>query len=216
MPAHRDIFYGGSWHAPHSGKYVPTLNPANGKVLAEIAEADACDADLAIQSASQAFEPWPRLKPQERAAKLREAAWVMREHAEEFAMLNALNTGGPVANIANDARGAAESLQYFSGLVTEIKGETIPVGDGSLNYTVREPLGVVARILAYNHPCLLAGAKIGAPLATGNTVVIKPSEQAPLSALRMAELIGQIFPPASSIYCREEVNAGRCCQLTKR
>ena len=89
---------------------------------------------------------------------------------------------------------AAQAMEYFAGLVTEVKGETIPMGSALFDYTLREPLGVVARIVAYNHPLMFAAMKIGAPLAVGNTVVVKSPEQAPLSALRMAELIGGIFP----------------------
>ena len=89
-------------------------------------------------------------------------------------------------------------IDFFAGLVTELKGDTIPMGAALFNYTLREPLGVVARIVAYNHPLMFAAMKIGAPLAAGNTLVVKPPEQAPLSALRMAELIGGVFPPGSS------------------
>ena len=111
-------------------------------------------------------------------------------------MLDALNTGNPVAEMVADARVAATGIEYFAGLTTEIKGATIPMGPGNFNYTLREPLGVVARIVAYNHPLMFAAVKIGAPLAAGNTVIVKAAEQAPLSALRMAELIGGVFRPA--------------------
>jgi hypothetical protein len=119
---------------------------------------------------------------------------VLRGEAEALAMLDALNTGNPVSQMVADARMAAQAMEYFAGLVTEVKGETIPMGNAMFDYTLREPLGVVARIVAYNHPLMFAAMKIGAPLAVGNTVVVKSPEQAPLSALRMAELIGDIFP----------------------
>src|SRR5690606_20237579 len=115
-------------------------------------------------------------------------------NAEELAMLDALNTGNPVAEMVADAKIAAANLDYFAGIAMEAKGQTIPMGDNNLNYTVREPLGVVVRIVAYNHPLMFAAQKLAAPLAAGNTVIIKPSEQAPLSAIRMAELIGDVFP----------------------
>ena len=98
-------------------------------------------------------------------------------------MLDALNTGNPVAQMVADAKIAATGLEYFAGLVTEIKGQTIPMGPGSLNYTLREPLGVVARIVAYNHPLMFAAVKIGAPLAAGNTRR-QGARQAPLAALK--------------------------------
>ena len=195
LPANRDLFYGGRWHPPLSGRYVETINPANAEAIARVADAGAADAEAAILAAQQAFDAWRRTKPLARAAMLKEAASILREHAEELAMLDALNTGNPVAEMVSDARIAAGSIEYFAGLVTEIKGETIPMGEGNFNYTVREPLGVVARIVAYNHPLMFAGMKIGAPLAAGNTLIVKGAEQAPLSALKLAELVGGVFPP---------------------
>lgn len=195
LPTHRDLYFNGGWHAPKSGKYVDTINPATAEPIASIADAGVADVDAAIACADTAFHSWRALKPMERAGMLRKAGAVLRAHAEELATLDALNTGNPVAEMVRDAAVAAAGIEYFAGLVTEIKGETIPMGDGNLNYTLREPLGVVARIVAYNHPLMFAAMKIGAPLAAGNTIVVKPPEQAPLSSLRMAELIGDIFPP---------------------
>jgi betaine-aldehyde dehydrogenase len=195
MPAHRDLYYAGKWQTPRSGRYIKTINPALGEVLVEVADAGTEDAVAAIHAAYEAFEGWRKLKPTERAGILREAARRLRANAEELAMLDSLNTGNPVAEMVHDARIAAAGIEYFAGLATEIKGETIPMGEGNLNYTLREPLGVVARIVAYNHPLMFAAMKIGAPLAAGNTVVVKAAEQAPLSGLKMAELIGDIFPP---------------------
>lgn len=194
LPAHRDLYYGGGWHAPLAGRYNETINPAKGSAITSVAHADSADAEAAISAAHRAFPAWRSMKPLERAALLRQAASILRDHAEELAMLDALNTGNPVAEMVNDARIAAGSIEYFAGLVTEMKGETIPMGERNFNYTVREPLGVVARIVAYNHPLMFAGMKIGAPLAAGNTLVVKAPEQAPLSALRLAELVGDVFP----------------------
>jgi betaine-aldehyde dehydrogenase len=120
---------------------------------------------------------------------------VLRANAEELAMLDATNCGGPVSEMLRDVETGARGIEYFAGLVLEIKGETIPLGSGYLNYTVREPLGVVARIIAYNHPILFATMRCAAPLVAGNSILIKPSEQAPLSTLRLAELVSDIFPP---------------------
>jgi betaine-aldehyde dehydrogenase len=194
MPVHFDLYYGGDWHAPRSGRYVATASPALDEPLARVADADVDDTDAAVLAAHGAFEGWRALEPQQRGDILRAASQILREHAEELAMLDAMNTGNPVAQMVQDARVAAASIEYFAGLAMEIKGDTIPMGSGNLNYTLREPLGVVARIVAYNHPLMFAAMKIGAPLAAGNTVVIKAAEQAPLSALRMAELIGGFFP----------------------
>ena len=195
LPTHFDLFYGGEWHAPRAGRYLDTINPAQDAPIARVADAGTEDTEAAIDAAHQAFPGWRALKPLQRGDVLRAAAGILREHAEELAMLDALNTGNPVAEMVADARIAATGIEYFAGLTTEIKGATIPMGPDNLNYTLREPLGVVARIVAYNHPLLFAAMKIGAPLAAGNTVIVKAAEQAPLSALRMAELIGQVFPP---------------------
>jgi betaine-aldehyde dehydrogenase len=195
IPEHRDLYYGGKWHKPLSGRYADTHDPSTGQSVLAVADASAADAEAAILAAHEAFAGWRSTKPLDRAGMLRQAAGILRAHAEELAMLDALNTGNPVAEMLADANVAAFGLDYFAGLITELRGETIPMGEGRLNYTLREPLGVVARIVAYNHPLMFAGMKIGAPLAAGNTVVLKAAEQAPLSAIRMAELIGGIFPP---------------------
>ena len=194
LPAHRDLYYGGGWHTPATGGYITSLAPATGRPIAEAPIAEAADVDAAVQAAHAAFAPWRRTMPTERGQLLRQAADVLRRHADELAVLDALDTGNPVTMLAGDARFAANGLDYFAGLATEVKGQTIPMGDGNLNYTVREPMGVIARIVAYNHPLMCAALRIAAPLAAGNTVVVKAPDQAPLSLLRLAELIGGIFP----------------------
>jgi betaine-aldehyde dehydrogenase len=120
---------------------------------------------------------------------------VLREHAEELAMIDAADCGNPVHEMVMDATVAAAQIEFYAGLVTEMKGASIPMGPGVVNFSVREPRGVVGRIIPFNHPFMFCAGKIGAPLATGNTVVMKPPEQAPLSSLRLAELIGGILPP---------------------
>jgi len=159
MPKHCDLYYAGRWQVPRTGKYVDTINPALGEPIARVAEASAEDAHAAICAAHDAFTGWRKVKPLERSAMLKEAATILRSHTEELAMLDALNTGNPVAEMVNDVRAAAVVIEYFAGLVTEIKGNTIPMGEDNINYTVREPLGVVARIVAYNHPLMFAAMK---------------------------------------------------------
>jgi betaine-aldehyde dehydrogenase len=194
LPSHRALFYGGDWHEPQSGRYAETVNPAYDEVLCSVAGAGTADVGAAVEAAQAAFPAWAALRPTERARYLRQAAALLREHALPLAQLDALNNGNPVSILAHDAGFAADALDYFAGLATEVKGETIPMGDGNLNYTVQEPLGVIARIVAYNHPLMFAAARLAAPLATGNTVVIKSPDQAPLSMLRLAELVGSLFP----------------------
>ena len=194
LPEHRSLYYGGAWHEPISGAYDETINPAYNEAITVVPVADVTDVDAAVQAAQAAFPAWAATLPIERGRLLRLAASVLREHSEELALLDSLNNGNPVSILAKDAGFAADGIDYFAGLATEIKGETIPMGDGNLNYTVREPLGVVARIVAYNHPLMFAALRIAAPLAAGNTVVVKSPDQAPLSIIRLAELIGDIFP----------------------
>lgn len=195
LPVQRGLYYGGAWHAPKAGASAPTINPTYNEVITTAPLADAADVDAAVQAAHAAFPAWASTTPVERGLNLRRAAAVLREHAQPLALLDALNNGNPISALAMDAGFAADCLDYFAGLATEVKGETIPMGDGNFNYTVQEPLGVVARIVAYNHPFMFAAAKMAAPLAAGNRVVMKAPDQAPLSTLRLAELVGDIFPP---------------------
>ena len=119
----------------------------------------------------------------------------MRDHAAELAMLDAANCGNPVTPMLKDVYDGAQYVDFFAGLTTEVKGVVTPMGPGVVNMTVHEPLGVCARILAYNHPLMFLAIKIGAPIAAGNSVIVKPPPQAPLSALRLFEIAGDIFPP---------------------
>ena len=194
LPRHRDLFYDGGWHRPHGG-YAETFNPATGESLGACAEANAADVDAATRAAQHAFPAWRGMRPLERGAMLRSIAARLREHAGAFALIDAANGGNPVGETTGDVHAAAAQLDYFAGLAGEVKGETIPMGDGAINMTMREPFGVCARIVAYNHPLMFTAAKMAAPLAAGNTVIMKPPQQAPLSAYRMMEIIGDVMPP---------------------
>jgi len=195
LPEHRDAFYGGEWHKPKSGRYVDSINPGTAESLGPVADCDAADIDAAVGAAKKAFDGWRNTPPFERARLLKRVANMLREHAEELAMIDAADCGNPVHEMVMDATVAAAQIDFYAGLVTEIKGASIPMGPGVVNFTVREPRGVVGRIIPFNHPFMFCAGKIGAPVATGNTVVMKPPEQAPLSSLRLAELIGSILPP---------------------
>ena len=153
------------------------------------------DVDLAVKAAREAFYAWRDTPAQERAKAVRKAAAILLANADELAWLEALDTGNPFQAMRFDVEISAGYMEYFAGLVTEIKGDTIPIGAGTLNYTLREPLGVVGRIGAFNHPLLFTAGKCGAPLVTGNTLVVKPADQTPLSSLRIAELWHDVFPP---------------------
>lgn len=195
LPRHQDLYYDGKWQTPADARYQETVNPATGGTILAVAQAGTVDTELAIEAAHRAFPAWKAVAPAQRAACLRKAAEILRTHANTLAMVDAIDTGNPVAEMVSDAHVAANSLDFFAGMIPMLKGDTIPVADDSFHYTVREPLGVVARIVAYNHPLMYAAAKIAAPLAAGNTVIVKAPDQAPLSCLKLAELLDGVFPP---------------------
>ncbi|HTH96224.1 MAG TPA: aldehyde dehydrogenase family protein [Stellaceae bacterium] len=195
LPGHHALYYGGQWHKPVDGGEIVTSNPATGEAIGPAPHAMAADVDRAVASAKAGFETWRRTPPLERAKIMNAAAQVIREHGKELAMLDSADGGNPIAEMLSDAAVAARQLEFFAGLVTEAKGNSIPMGPDAVDFTVREPLGVVARIVAFNHPFMFVAGKMAAPLAAGNAVIMKPPEQAPLSGLRLAELIGPLFPP---------------------
>ena len=195
LPQHRGLHYGGQWHDPLSGRYAETLNPGTGESLGRVAVAGDADVDAAVAAARRGFAEWRAVLPLERARILRRVAGLLREHAGELALIDAANCGNPVGEMEGDARVAAAQLDFFAGLVTEMKGASIPMGPDAVNFSVREPVGVVARIVPFNHPFMFAAGKSAAPLAAGNAVIVKPPDQAPLSALRLAELVDGLLPP---------------------
>ena len=195
LPVHRALYFGGEWQPSTSGRNVDVECPSTGQSLGSVPDADADDVGRAVASARIGFHTWRDTAAQERARVVRKAASVIREHAQELAWLDAADCGVAYQAMLHDAMVSADYMDYFAGLATELKGSTIPLGPGFLNYTVREPLGVVARIGAFNHPLLFVAAKAGAPLAAGNALIVKPAEQTPLSALRIAELWDGLFPP---------------------
>jgi betaine-aldehyde dehydrogenase len=189
------LYYGGAWHASTGTREIVVSSPSTGESLGVSVDATAEDVDRAVAAARAAFLLWRDVPAQERAQTIRRASTILREHAQELAWLEALDTGNPYQAMVYDVEISANYMDYFAGLVTEIKGDTIPIGPGSLNYTLREPLGVVGRIGAFNHPLLFTAGKCGAPLVAGNTLVVKPADQTPLTSLRIAELWEGVFPP---------------------
>src|SRR5271165_4303376 len=200
----RKMLIDGKWVAAASGKTFPTYNPATGEVLARVAEGDREDIDRAVKAARAAFETgrWSQLTPSERGRAIWKLADLLEENLEEFAQLESLDNGKPltVARVA-DVPLAVDLLRYMAGWTTKIEGNTIPIsvpyapGAKFLAYTLREPVGVVGQIIPWNFPLLMAAWKLGPALATGNTVVLKPAEQTPLTALRLGELIQEAGIP---------------------
>jgi betaine-aldehyde dehydrogenase len=195
LPTHREPYYAGKWQKPATERYADVTAPGSGASLGKVVDGTVADAEAAIAAAKAAFKEWRRVPPLERAKMLRAIADVLRKNGDELAMLDAADCGNPYAEMVRDANAGAAQLDFYAGLVTEMKGASIPMGPDVVNFSVREPLGVVGRIIPFNHPFMFAAGKSGAPLAAGNTVVLKPPEQAPLSALRLAELIDGILPP---------------------
>ena len=193
----RKLLIDGQWRESASGKTFETYDPATGTVLASVAEGDAQDVDLAVAAARKALDgPWAKLTPSERGRIVHRIGDLIMEHADELAELETLDNGKPKAvALAADVPLAADLFWYMAGWATKLKGGTVtpsvPYMPGAEfhAYTLREPVGVVGQIIPWNFPLLMAAWKLGPALATGCTVVLKPAEQTPLSALRLGELL---------------------------
>lgn len=181
-----------------SGRSFQTLNPATGEVLARVAEADAADVDAAVRSARAAFEgSWGHMKASERGALLLKLADLIRRNEDELVQLESLDSGKPVSAIRRqDLPAVIDTLTYYAGMADKINGQVIPARPDALTYTVREPLGVVGAIIPWNFPLMIGMWKIAPALACGCTVVLKPAEITPLTALRIGELAFEAGFPA--------------------
>ena len=193
----RKMLINGQWVNAQSGKTFPTFNPATGKVMAEVAEGDKAEIALAVKAARKAFEegPWRKMTPSDRGKLLWQLADLLEANLEEFAQLESLDNGKPLTIArAADVPLAVDLFRYMAGWSTKIEGNSIPIsvpympGSQFLAYTLREPVGVVGQIIPWNFPLLMAAWKLGPALAVGCTIVMKPAEQTPLSALRLGEL----------------------------
>lgn len=195
------LFIGGNWVDARSGETFSTLNPATGEELAQVASGGAEDVDRAVLAARAAFESraWSAMTPSMRGRLIWRVGDLILEHAEELARLETLDNGKPLSvALAADIPLAADLFHYMAGWATKIEGNTISmsVPDATFHsYTLREPVGVVGQIIPWNFPLLMAAWKLGPALAAGNTVILKPAEQTPLSALRLAELIAEAGIP---------------------
>ncbi|MDQ2959580.1 MAG: aldehyde dehydrogenase family protein, partial [Candidatus Dormibacteraeota bacterium] len=197
-PTTRKLLIDGEFEPAASGKTFDTLNPATGEVLVSVAEGDAQDIDRAVRAARRAFEdgPWRHMTPSERGRIIHRIGDLIMENADELAELDCLDNGKPLSIARGaDTPLAADLFWYMAGWATKLKGGTInpsiPYMPGAEfhAYSLREPIGVVGQIIPWNFPLLMAAWKLGPALATGCTVVLKPAEQTPLSALRLGELM---------------------------
>ncbi len=188
------LFIGGKVVAARSGATYETVSPATEQVIARVPDGDATDVDDAVAAALAGLSDWATVAPKRRGAALREMASILRANTDELAALDAADVGNPVAAMRNDVAWACEVLEMFADWATGIGGATVPASVEHLHFTTRQPYGVVARIIPFNHPLFFAAAKIAAPLAAGNCVILKPADISPLSALRMAELFADTLP----------------------
>ncbi|GHH99202.1 aldehyde dehydrogenase family protein [Neobacillus kokaensis] len=194
----KKLFINGEFVEAESGKTFNTYNPATGEVLAIVSEGDERDIDKAVQAAKRAFEqgPWSKMSAAQRGHLIYRLADRIEEHKEELAQLETLDNGKPI----NEARiidlpGTIDQFRYFAGWTTKITGQTIPVSGSFFNYTRHEPVGVTGQIIPWNFPLMIASWKVAPALATGCTVVLKPAEQTPLTALYLGKLIQEVgFP----------------------
>ena len=192
------MFIGGRWVDSLSGKTFPTLNPATGEKICEVAEGDKADVDLAVAAARRAFEsgPWSKMSAADRGRLINMLADAIEKHKDELAALESLDNGKPLRDaLAADLPLTIKCYRYYAGWADKIHGKTIPIEGNYFCYTRHEPVGVVGQIIPWNFPLLMQAWKWGPALACGNTVVLKPAEQTPLSALRVAQLAQDVgFP----------------------
>jgi acyl-CoA reductase-like NAD-dependent aldehyde dehydrogenase len=200
----KKLFIGGRWVDSTSGKTFDTIDPATGEVLARVAEAGPEDVDRAVAAARKSFDSgvWRSLPPAERAKALWRAGDLIEEHALELAQLDSLDNGKPINEmLLFDVPLTAATFRYYAGWVTKLEGATQQTSfPGSyLSYTLREPVGVIGQIVPWNFPLMMAAWKVAPALACGNSVVLKPSELTPLSALRLAEILQDADVPAGVV-----------------
>ena len=192
----RGLYIGGEWQEAADGGRLASINPSTGEPLGEVPLATEADVDRAVNAGRKAFESdWGRLPMRERAGYLQRLADRLHAHRDELGLMDCVDSGNALAGMIGDVDWTVDTLRFFAGLVTELKGETSSQGPRHMNFTRRQPYGVVAKINPFNHPFRFCAEKAAAALAAGNTVVVKGPEQAPLSSLRFAELCEGILPP---------------------
>jgi aldehyde dehydrogenase (NAD+) len=194
----KKLLINGEWRAATGGKTMPVVNPATEEVIAEVAAADKADVDAAVAAARAALSgPWAQMSARDRGRLVWKLAERLMEKADEIARLETLHNGKPISESRHvEIPAAAECFQYYAGWADKVHGETVPVKGNNFVYTLREPVGVVAAIVPWNFPLLLAAWKVAPALACGNTVILKPASQTPLTAIALGEIASEIgLPP---------------------
>ena len=190
------MLIGGAWTDSATGDFIEIENPAKRTVIARVPRGGKVDVDRAVTAAAAAFPSWSRMVPRERGRLLLKIADAAEAGVDDLARTIALETGNALRTQSRpEARGAADVFRYFGGLASELKGETIPLGEHVLSYTRREPIGVVGAIIPWNSPVLLAAMKMAPALCAGNTLVLKAAEDAPLGVLLLASICQEVLPP---------------------
>ncbi|XP_026272339.1 aldehyde dehydrogenase, mitochondrial [Frankliniella occidentalis] len=194
------IFINNEWHKSSSGKTFQTINPATGEAVAEIQEGGKADVDKAVQAANEAFRlgsPWRTMDASQRGYLLNRLADLIDRDAVYLASLETLDNGKPYnMSLPVDVKGAANNLRYFAGFADKFHGKTIPMDGPFFSFTRQEPVGIVGAILPWNFPIMLLSWKLGPAIAMGNTIIVKPAEQTPLTTLHVAQLAKEAgFPP---------------------
>lgn len=188
------MLIGGELCAAATGEWLTSINPATEEVLGRAPAGGSEDIDRAVTAASGAWSAWAALDVEERGRHLHELADRLGERADHLLELEIRDTGNTRGKMQSDVNSAIRQLRYYAGLGLEMKGESVPGDEGRLHFSVREPYGVVGRIVPFNHPVQFSASKLAAPLMAGNAVVMKPPEQSPLSAGVLAEICADVFP----------------------
>ncbi|ANU15403.1 aldehyde dehydrogenase family protein [Planococcus halocryophilus] len=193
----QQMYINGKWIDSIGNEKIETKNPATGEILAEVPRGKKEDVDAAVKAARATFESeeWQSFPPIERGRILHKIAAALRTDAEEIALLETLDTGKPLTQARKDVEASALYFEYYAGMADKIFGETIPVQPGILDYTLREPVGVTAHIVPWNYPLQIISRSTAAAIATGNTVVAKPAEDTPLTAIKLAEIFDATHLP---------------------
>ena len=181
--------------ASESGRWMESINPANEEVIGRVPLGSAKDVNAAVEAAAAAQPEWAKLTPVKRGEYLHKLSDGLAARAEEILRIEVMDTGNTITKMRADVGKAIAQLKYFAGLGYEVKGQSVPATAENLHITVREPYGVVARIIPFNHPISFAASRMAAPLIAGNTIVEKPSDSSPLSASILAEIAAEVMPP---------------------
>ena len=189
------MLIGGEMVAGEANKWIESLNPANEEKIGEFPAGDAADVNRAVAAAEKAQPGWAALDIKERGKYLKQMAKRIRERGEELLHTEVMDTGNTISKMKGDIEQSAEQLEWYTGLAIEMKGETIPASAKNLHITVREPYGVTARIVPFNHPLSFAARGLAGPLIAGNTAIIKPPETSSLSATLLGEICKEVLPP---------------------